>query len=89
MALLYAIPMMAESQKEPIEKHCFGDCGKISMFGAIEVDEVGPCWVCTHADCPYEKGHTDALGTSGMTGDEVCIRALRPTADIPHTLTEA
>lgn len=77
MTLLYCIPMMIESQKQPIDKHCFGDCGKISMGGAIDIDEVGPCWVCTHEDCPHEKGHTEVIGTSDMTGDPVCIRGLQ------------
>jgi len=76
MGLLYAIPMMIESQKEPLEKHCFGDCGKISMSGCIDIPEVGPCWVCTHSDCQHEKGHTEPLGTSHMTGEEMCIRGL-------------
>ncbi|MFZ1815971.1 MAG: hypothetical protein WAU16_16255 [Rhizobiaceae bacterium] len=76
MALVFAIPMIIESQKAALDKHCFGDCGKISMGGAIEMPDVGPCWVCTHADCPNEKGHTDPLGTSELTGDEVSIRGL-------------
>lgn len=74
---LYAIPMMISSQKEPLDKYCFGSCGKISMGGAIEIDEVGPCWVCTEKDCPHEKGHTDILGSSGITGEPVCIRGLK------------
>jgi hypothetical protein len=72
---LYCIPMMVKTQKEPLDKYCFGSCGKISM-GAIEIAEVGPCWVCTHDDCPHEKGHTDIIGSSGMTGEPVCIRGL-------------
>ena len=75
---LYCIPMMFESQIKPLDDHCFGDCGKISMAGAIDIDEVGPCWVCTQAECQYEKGHTEIIGTSQMTGDPVCIRGLEP-----------
>lgn len=74
---LYCIPMMIESQKQPIDNHCFGDCGKISMGGAIDIGEVGPCLICTHEDCPHEKGHTEVIGISDMTGDPVCIRGLQ------------
>lgn len=73
---LYCIPMMVETQKKPLDEHCFGDCGKISMGGAITIDEIGPCWVCTHEDCPHEKGHTEIVGSSEMTGEPVCIRGL-------------
>lgn len=77
MATVYAIPALIESQKKPVQEHCFGDCGKVSVGGAIEMPEVGPCWVCPSSDCPYEVGHTDPVGTSQLTGDEVCIRGLR------------
>ena len=73
---LYAIPMLIESQKGPLDRYCFGSCGKISMSGAIDIAEVGPCWVCTHANCEHEKGHTNIIGSSGMTGDPVRIRGL-------------
>lgn len=78
MSTVYAIPMMVETQKAPLDKHCFGDCGKISMGGSIIIDEVGPCWVCTHEECPHETGITDAIGTCEMTGDVVHIRGLKP-----------
>lgn len=41
------------------------------------MDDIGPCWVCVHENCPHEKGHTDILGTSGMTDEPVCVRALK------------
>ena len=73
---LYAIPMLYETQKEPLDKYCFGSCGKISISGVIDIPEVGPCWVCTHADCKHEKGHTDIIGASGITGEPVRVRGL-------------
>ena len=74
--MLYCIPMMVETQKEPLGKYCFGSCGKILISGAIEIEEVGPCWVCIQDDCPYETGHTEVIGTSEVTGEPVCIRGL-------------
>jgi len=74
--MLYAIPMI-DSQRPLIDKYCFGICGKLSLSGAIEIKEAGGyCWVCLHKECSYEKGRTDAIGTSGITGDQVCIRGL-------------
>lgn len=73
--LLYAIPFV-ETQKKPLNDHCFGDCGKIAL-GAIFIPEVGECFVCTEKDCPHEKGHTEPLGASDWTGDPVCIRGLK------------
>ena len=73
---LYAIPMMVETQKEPLKRYCFGSCGKISLGGVINIDEVGPCWVCSHDDCPYEKAHTEIIGSSEATGDLFCVRGL-------------
>ncbi len=80
--IIYCIPFMVESQKRPIEQHCFGDCGKISMGGSIVCGEYGPCFVCTQAVCPYEKGSVGPCGESDMTGDIVHMRVLK---EIPWT----
>jgi len=77
--LLYVIPARVETQKGPLDKYCFGSCGKISMGGMIYLVDIGPCWVCTHKDCHHEKGHTGVLGDSGLTGDNVCVRGLTGT----------
>lgn len=79
MDTVYCIPMMAENQKQPIDDHCFGDCGKISMGGVIDTgpEVAGPCWVCTQESCPYEKGTVGPVGTSEATGDTIYIRALQ------------
>lgn len=82
MSLIYAIPMMIPSQKFGLDTHCFGDCGKISMAGAMVFDDVGPCWICCEENCPYEKGNTGPIGTSEMTGDEVAIRGLLHEGEI-------
>ena len=73
--ILYAIPMMIASQKSLLDKYCFGSCGKIKL-GAIDIQEVGPCWICAETNCPYEKGHTEIIGTSEISGESVCIRGM-------------
>lgn len=75
---IYALPALIKSQQNAHTQHCFGDCGKVSVAGAIEIQEVGPCWVCTVTSCPYEKGVIGPVGSSQWTGDEVYIRALLP-----------
>jgi len=78
MTKLYALPAMIESQKAAHTAHCFGDCGKVSMAGALDMGDFGPCWVCTEPNCLYEKAVVGPLGTSEWTGDEVYVRALLP-----------
>jgi hypothetical protein len=77
---LYGLLITHPEQEPLINKHCFGDCGKISMGGGI-ITDFGALFVCTHKDCPYEKGVTDEpMGWSEMTGEPVFVRALH---DIP------
>jgi hypothetical protein len=70
-------------QKPLIEKHCFGDCGKISMAGFIMDDTVGGFCVCCETVCPYlEKEMLDEpYGTTMSFGrpHEVYIRMLKDT----------
>jgi hypothetical protein len=60
-------------------RHCFGDCGKISMAGAIADDQTGGLFVCCEAQCPYEAevfpnyGETMSFGRPHV----VHIRILR------------
>lgn len=76
MSIIYAVPMI-DKQKAAITAHCFGDCGKVNL-GAIMIPQVGGCWPCHEADCPYEKEHSEVLGKDQITGDDVCIRVLLP-----------
>lgn len=77
MTDIYCIPMGYKSQDEPLKAHCFGDCGKISMGGAVDLGEYGPAWVCCEKECPYEKGVVGPVGTSELTGDTIYIRAVQ------------
>ena len=78
---VWGIAVMAPKQRPAAEKHCFGDCGKISMAGAINDDLTGGLFVCCQATCPYEaevmpnygstmsfgKPHTAHLRLAGST----------------------
>ena len=74
---IYALAIMVPHQKAPIEDHCFGDCGKISMAGAVEIDLLGPCFVCCEQECPHQhKVSEEPFGKSALTGDDVYVRVL-------------
>jgi hypothetical protein len=79
---VYGLMIMQPSQKPLIEKHCFGDCGKISMAGAIDDDMVGGLMVCCEEKCPWLFKQTDEpYGTTMSFGrpHEVYLRALTDT----------
>ena len=63
---IYAIN--AELQKDLIDKHCFGDCGKIRV-GGLNINNTD-CVPCTEKDCPYEDD-------SVRWNDEVILRMLK------------
>ena len=51
---IWGIAVMAKTQEHPEKQHCFGDCGKISMAGAIDDPLTGGLFVCCESSCPYE-----------------------------------
>ena len=63
---IYAIN--AALQSELVNKHCFGDCGKISV-GGLDVNNTA-CVPCVEKDCPYEKENI-------RWNDEVVLRKLK------------
>lgn len=73
--VIYCIPMMAQKLKQPIKDHCFGDCGKISLAGAIDT-EYGPCWVCCEKLCPHLAENVGPIGTVS-TGETVFFRVIK------------
>lgn len=78
MSQVFALPALIPSQEILHKKHCFGDCGKVSMAGCIDMgDQIGPCWACPEDSCPYEMKRSEPLGTSEWTGDEICLRSLK------------
>ncbi len=63
---LYAVN--AELQKDLVNKHCFGDCGKIRV-GGLNINGV-ECVPCMEKECPYEKENI-------RWNDEVILRKLK------------
>lgn len=74
--VVWGIPAML--QKAAFEKHCTGDCGKISMSGAINDAMTGGLFVCCEAKCPHEKGVAENYGSTNSFGRRhiVHLRAL-------------
>ena len=78
MAKLYGLFVQAPNQVAAVDAHCFGDCGRISMGGAI-VTAAGPLMMCCHDDCAHAGFQMDdPIGNSAMTGEPVFLRALTP-----------
>jgi hypothetical protein len=77
---VWGIPALL--QKAAFEKHCTGDCGKISLAGAINDDITGGLFVCCEAKCPHEKGVVRNYGRTTSFGRQhtVHLRALNEDA---------
>ena len=74
---LYAVFPMAPKQQKAVGAHCFGDCGRISMGGALET-EYGPAMICCNDDCPHvDEDSPDPVGKSSLTGEDVYFRVLK------------
>ena len=83
---IFGLVAGSETQKAAIDKHCFGDCGKISMGGAVINDHVGMLWICCQSACPYEQEVIRDYGTTESFGDDhvLHLRVLKPESTI-HT----
>jgi hypothetical protein len=71
---VWAIAVMAPTQEAPSKAHCFGDCGKISMAGAIQDPILGGLFVCCEATCPHMEKEFEGYGETMSFGK-------------PHTVT--
>jgi hypothetical protein len=81
---VYGLLILEKTQKPLIEKHCYGDCGKISMAGAIEDAQLGGLMVCCEEVCPWLKKQMDEpYGTTNSFGrpHEVFLRTLTDTPE--------
>lgn len=84
---IYGLMALEKSQKPLIEKHCFGDCGKVSMGGVIFDDMLGGLMVCCEEACPWLLKQMDKAGEPyGTTMSfgrphEVFLRTLTDTPD--------
>ena len=73
------IAVLAPAQKPAVDAHCFGDCGKISMAGAINDDLTGGLYVCCEPTCPYTAEEIPNYGTTMSFGQkhDVTLRLLK------------
>lgn len=63
-------------QKELIEKHCMGDCGKI-LLGIVFDEQLGELAPCNHAECPHlDKQMSTPIGRL-CDGEEIILRKLK------------
>lgn len=77
MSKIFGLLASVDSQNELIKKHCYGDCGKISMGGAVIDTMLGVMLICCEDSCPYEKQRgEDPAGKSQWTGDDIYLRLL-------------
>ena len=53
--IVWGVAVTAPLQKGAADKHCFGDCGKISMAGAINDELTGGLFVCCQPTCPLRS----------------------------------
>jgi hypothetical protein len=76
MTKLYALVLAV--QEDLITAHCFGDCGKISIGGALIDPDIGALMVCCEEVCPHLKKQMDEpFGTSNMTGEDIYLRSIQ------------
>lgn len=71
---VWGIAVMHPKQEAASKAHCFGDCGKISMAGAINDPMTGGLFVCCEATCPHVEKEFDGYGETMSFGK-------------PHTVT--
>ena len=72
---MYGLVLDLPKQREQIEKHCFGDCGKI-IIGSVVDAELGELAMCNQEDCPYlDKQMEEAIGE--VDGVKIYLRKLK------------
>lgn len=78
--IVWGVAVTAPLQKGAADKHCFGDCGKISMAGAIADEVTGGLFVCCQPTCPYEAKVLENYGETMSFGrpHTVHLRLLDP-----------
>lgn len=78
--IVWGVAVMAPKQEAAAKAHCFGDCGKISMAGAINDEMTGGLFVCCQPTCPYEAEVLENYGETMSFGrpHTVHLRLLEP-----------
>jgi hypothetical protein len=76
---IYGVAVMAPTQEAAAKAHCFGDCGKISMSGAINDEYTGGLFVCCEAQCPHMEQEFENYGKTMSFGrpHDVTLRILK------------
>jgi hypothetical protein len=79
---IFGLLIDVPQQRSLIEKHCFGDCGKVSAGGVILDETVGGLVVCCETACPWlEREMDEPWGMTMSFGHphEVYLRKLTDT----------
>jgi hypothetical protein len=80
---VWGVAVMATKQQAAAKAHCFGDCGKISMAGAINDERMGGLFVCLESSCAYEAMTIRDYGSTMSFGKPhtVHLRMLKPETE--------
>lgn len=79
---VYGLLAFSKQQEPLIQKHCFGDCGKVSIAGVIMDDTAGGFWVCCEEKCPWlDKQMDEVYGTTMSWGKphDIYVRTITDT----------
>lgn len=81
--IVWGVAVTAPKQEAAAKKHCFGDCGKISMGGLIMDELTGGLFVCCQLTCPHEGKVIENYGETMSFGrpHTVHLRLLEPVQD--------
>lgn len=82
---VWGIAVMAPTQEAAVKAHCLGDCGKISVGGAINDPMTGGLFVCCETTCPHVEKEFDGYGKTMSFGKlhTVTLRILKQESDTP------
>lgn len=80
---IWGLLAMHAEQGPLVTKHCFGDCGKVSMGGVINDPITGGLMVCCEAKCPWLKAEMDKPYGQTMSFDRPHDVYLRTLTDTP------
>lgn len=80
---VWGVAVRAPRQTAAAAKHCFGDCGKLSMAGVIDDPVTGGLFVCCEPTCPHETRTVKNYGQTMSFGrpHTVHLRMLKPEGE--------
>jgi hypothetical protein len=77
---LFGLVFSIDSQRQVIDKYCFGECGRVLFAGMDGGDGIGALIPCSVDDCPFEEKRTDEP-IGDINGRPVFIRKLIERAE--------